>query len=100
MKHNYTDKMQYVRENILPMLEKAFQRGDQKYHGIQHSHSEHCRNRPPDADIRHVRECHVDVRLREAEDLADVGELDAALRKIESAIGYAAILHMRIQEGS
>lgn len=73
----------------------VFTRG-QKYHGNQHSNAPRILKRKADEDIRHVRECHVDVRLREAEDAADGGDTSLALTKIESAIGYLVILHSRI----
>lgn len=92
----YKEKMQYFQEVIEPMLEDAFKRGDRKYHGMQHNDHHRLYDRKPDEDIRHVRELHVDVRLREAEDAADGGDITDALSKIESAIGYLTILHYRV----
>jgi hypothetical protein len=97
-KQNYKVKMKYINGVILPNLELAFQRGDEKYHGIQHSHSPRIIKRSATDDINHVRELHVDVRLREAEDFADGEDLGRALHKIESAIGYLVILHMRTKD--
>lgn len=95
---DYKVKMKYIDGVILPNLEHAFQRGDEKYHGIQHSHSPRITGRSAANDINHVRELHVGVRLREAEDLADGEELGRSLNKIESAIGYLVILHMRTKD--
>lgn len=93
---NYEDKMMYLEEVVAPALEEAFKRGDEKFHGLQHHAHPRILERSADEDIRHVRELHVDVRLREAEDAADGEELDKALAKIESAIGYLTILHYRV----
>ena len=89
------EKMKYLIELILPGLEMAFKRGDKKYSGTQHNAHPRTMARRADEDIRHVRDLHVDVRLREAEDAADGGDLQGALNKIESAIGYLTILHYR-----
>ena len=94
-KNNYQTKLNYFKLVLWPELEAAFKRGDEKYVGAFHSHNERILNRSVDEDIRHVRELHVDVRLREAEELADNGDGKAALDKIVSAIGYLVILHMR-----
>jgi hypothetical protein len=88
--------MEYLIHVIEPGLEEAFKRGDKKYHGTQHSHHPRILQRPADEDIHHVRELHVDVRLREAVDAADGDNFEGALAKIESAIGYLVILHNRI----
>ena len=95
---NYKDKMDYLVQVIEPNLEDAFKRGDRKFHGLQHSHHPRILKRSADKDIQHVRELHVDVRLREAEDAADGADLEGALGKIESAIGYLVILHNRINK--
>ena len=92
---NWQTKLFYLQEHIMPGLKEAFRRGDETYHGINHwSHPKKI-NRPATEDIRHMRELHADVRLREAEELADNGDLEGALKKIESAIGYLTILHLR-----
>jgi len=95
---NYQKKITYIKNVILDKLAEAFKRGDEKYHGIQHSHSPRIMERSAVDDINHVRELHVDVRLREAEDAADGEDLETALKKIESAIGYLVILHMRTRD--
>ena len=93
---NYKDKMEYVRNVILPKLEEAFQRGDAKYVGKYHHTAPTVVERTPAQDVDHIRRCHVDVRLLEAEDAASVdGNCDTVLRKIESAIGYLVLLHAR-----
>ena len=94
--NNYESKMVYLNEILLPNLEKAFKRGDKKYVGNQHSHTPRILFRTAVEDIKHIRELHVGVRLREAEECADNDKLSDALKKIESAIGYLVILHMRI----
>lgn len=97
-KSNYKDKLDYLEIVLWPELTEAFKRGDKKYVGALHSHDERIINRSIDEDIRHIRELHVDVRLREAEELADNGDNEAALDKIVSAIGYLVILHMRTSD--
>lgn len=89
-------KMGYLDKVIRPGLVEAFKRGDEKYTGKQHYLHPRIISRHPSDDIRHVRECHVDVRLREAEDSADGEDINRALEKVESAIGYLIILHMRL----
>lgn len=91
---DYKEKMMYLEDVIWPGLEDAFRRGDEKYTGM--SHNPNIVGRKADEDVRHIREIHVDVRLREAEDAADLGDLEKTLEKIESAIGYLVILHHRI----
>lgn len=93
---DYKEKMSYLEIVVEPGLEEAFKRGDEKFHGLQHHAHPRILDRRPDEDIRHVRELHVDVRLREAEDAADGEDLDKALEKIESAMGYLILLHYRI----
>jgi len=95
---NYKVKTEYLKDEVLPKVEQAFIRGDAKYHGQQHSHCPRIMKRSADMDIRHIRDCHCNTRLLEAEDLADGGDLKAALEKIESAIGYLVILHMRTKD--
>lgn len=95
-KNNYQTKLNYFKLVLWSKLEEAFKRGDEKYVGALHSHDERILNRSADEDIRHVRELHVDVRLREAEELADNSDFQGTLDKIVSAIGYLVILHMRI----
>jgi hypothetical protein len=92
----YKDKIQYFNEHILPVLEEAFKRGDAKYQGKQHSDHPRILTRTAVGDIRHVRELHCDVRLREAEEAADCEDLKLATDKIVSAIGYLIILHARL----
>lgn len=92
---NYKDKIHYLKKIILPALEKAFKRGDKKYKGKNHNDAPRIMRRSPVEDIRHIRELHVDVRLREAEEAADNDDLQMALEKIESAMGYLTILHAR-----
>lgn len=92
--------MDYVDIVLWPQLEEAFKRGDKKYVGSLHSHDERVLSRSIVGDIRHIRELHVDVRLREAEELADNGDFSGAMDKIVSAIGYLVILHMRTNEKS
>jgi len=95
-KHStYKDKMNYIDIVLWPQLEGAFKRGDGKYVGTFHSHSDKVLSRTIQEDIRHIRELHADVRLREAEEAADNGDYQTALDKIVSAIGYLVILHMR-----
>lgn len=96
---NYKDKLDYFNIVMLPDLEEAFKRGDEKYVGNFSDNAKHIFNREVDEDIRHVRELHVDVRLREAEELADNFDFDGALDKIVSAVGYLVILHKRINAG-
>jgi hypothetical protein len=90
------DKINYLKQIILPALEKAFKRGDKKYTGTNRNDAPRIMRRSADEDIRHIRELHVDVRLREAEEAADNGDLQMALEKIESAMGYLTILHARM----
>jgi len=93
-------KMDYIEKVILPKLRKAFERGDGKYKGMQHYASNKIMTKSIVEDISHVRRCHVDVRLLEAEDNADGCDYDPALEKIVSAIGYLVILYMRVKERS
>jgi hypothetical protein len=97
MENTWIQKMEHF-DGLRPAMEATFKRGDGKYVGKQHSHCPRIVARRADEDIRHVRECHVNVRLAEAEDCADGGDNETALRKIESAIGYLTILHMRVQD--
>jgi hypothetical protein len=92
----YREKTEYFTKAIEPKLEEAFKRGDRKYHGMQHNDHHRLYDRRPTEDIRHIRELHVDVRLREAEDSADGGDVKEAMSKVESAIGYLTILHYRL----
>lgn len=98
MVDNYETKMDYLEKVINPGLAEAFKRGDKKYTGKQHYLHPRIISRHPSEDIRHVRDCHAGVRLREAEDAADGEDLGLALEKIESAIGFLIILHMRIND--
>ena len=93
--NNFSDKMKYLNEELQPKLAEAFKRGDAKYVGEQHSHTPRILNRTAKDDINHIRELHVAVRLREAEEAADNEDASLALSNIESAIGYLIILHMR-----
>ena len=92
---NWEGKIFYLDEFIKPGLVDAFKRGDKAYTGFNHWDHPDKLNRPTTKDIRHIRELHVDVRLREAEELADNENLEGALEKIESAMGYLTILHLR-----
>lgn len=98
MLHNADMKIEYFEKTLIPLLKLAFERGDSKYIGVAHSHSPHHIVRTPKEDINHIRELHVDVRLKEAEEAADNGKLALALEKIESALGYLGILHMRTMD--
>lgn len=89
-------KMNYFRKAVTPGIREAFERGDKKYTGARHFATESHLKRTAEEDIRHVECCHISVRLREAEDLASTGNLEEALKKIESAVGYLVILHMRV----
>lgn len=96
---NVHDKMKYFDDQVRPGLANAFARGE-KYKGGYHFAADKHLNRGNEEDVRHVRELHVDVRLREAEDIASIehaGTPGGILAKIESAIGYLIILHMRIK---
>lgn len=88
--------MENVTEHIVPALRRAFERGSEKYKGYSHHwDGKALEARDAEKDIYHVRECHVDVRLAEAEDAATCDDLDTALAKIESALGYLCVLHFR-----
>lgn len=91
------EKMAYLHENMLQGIEQALRRGDQKYTGPQSFDSPEHLARKPDVDIQHIHECHVAVRLRDAEDYASMDMIKEALAKIESAIGYLIILHYRVR---
>lgn len=93
-------KMNYFNEEIRNRLYESFERGDKKYQEMNHRVSDNnvYIERNDEDDINHVRELHVDVRLREAEDFAGEGHASKALTKIESAIGYLVILHYRISK--
>ncbi len=88
--------IQYLDDEILPGLRVAFARGEATYVGKENWQDHHCTDRTASEDIHHVRELHVEVRIREAEELADNGKLQEARKKIESAIGYLVILHRRL----
>lgn len=92
---NYEGKLFYLDNYIKPGMEEAFKRGDSAYTGFNHWDHPSKTARPAVDDVRHVRDLHVDVRLKEAEELADNGDLEGVLRKIESAMGYLTILHLR-----
>lgn len=96
--NNFKDKLKYLQETLIPKLSDAFQHGDRKYFGSQHSHDPRILNRSAQEDIEHIHRCHVDVRLGEAEGAADDNDLELALSKIESTIGYLIILHMRLND--
>jgi len=93
---SWEDSMAYHDKIVRPELELAFKKIADKYKKVE----EHPRikARHPADDIRHMREIHVDVSLREAEDCADVNNIEMALRNIECAIGYLVILHRRTRE--
>jgi len=89
--------MNHIESSILPGLSNAFRRGADKYRGHKHAwDGAEFEGRTTEEDIRHVSSCHVGVRLAEAEDLASQGRYSESLQKIESAIGYACALHLRI----
>lgn len=91
----YKDRMNYLNMILLPHLEAAFKRGDSKYLGDMSADADRYMERSIEEDIRHIRELHVDVRLREAEEEANNKNYQETLDKIVSAIGYLTILHMR-----
>lgn len=95
MEDNWESKIAYLDRIVRPELEAAFKRADHKYDGMEHNPT--VKNRKSVDDIRHIHDCHVSVRLREAEDFADLGDTENALNKIESAIGYLVILHRRVR---
>ena len=96
MATSWEDNMSYHDKIVRPELELAFKKIEGKYKKIeQHPR---IKARHPAEDIRHVREIHVDVSLREAEDCADVNNIEEALRNIEGAISYLVILHLRTRE--
>jgi len=98
-KHStYKDKMNYLDIVVWPQIEAAFKRGDNKYTGDMASHADRYLKRSIEEDIRHIRELHVDVRLREAEEMANNEDYQEAMDKIVSAIGYLVILHMRTND--
>lgn len=86
----------YFAENVWPGVKAALDRGAQKYKGRSHWRQMVHMDRTDEADVRHVRECHVAVRLAEAEDATSLDNSAEAQRKLESAIGYLLVLHRRI----
>ena len=90
--------MNYLDIVLWPQLETAFKRGDTKYTGDMASYADRYINRTIEEDVRHIRELHVDVRLREAEEMANNEDYREAMDKIVSAIGYLIILHMRTND--
>jgi len=107
---NLQEKMAYLLTKVVPGLRIAFERGGAKYTGSNAfdkqkrcSISSSFIEKTNVQDINHVSRCHVEVRLREAEEAADnaTETLDTSqdsLEKIESAIGYLVLLHARITE--
>jgi len=95
---DWEGKISYLDKFVRPELERAFKRGDNKHKGKNHHTAPRIMARRPDEDIRHIRDLHVLVRLLEAEEAADNEDIQTALEKIESAIGYLVILHMRTRE--
>jgi hypothetical protein len=95
---NWKEKAEYFEQAILPRLNIKFKEGDEKYQEENHRTSENqvYMARTDHDDVNHIRNLHVDVRLREAEDYATEGHKAKVLSKIESAIGYLGILHMRV----
>lgn len=94
----WEEKLEYFDQVIRPQLAEALQRGDRRYTGSAHFSSDVHMGRSDESDIRHVHECHVGVRLREAEDLATYStDKTSILAKIVSAIGYLIILHFRVR---
>jgi hypothetical protein len=94
----WVEKSIWAREVILPALVKAFQNADDKMPGKRHNQSHHHTVLRADEDVRHVRECHIDVCLLQAESAAISGDIRKALRMVESAIGHAVLLHRRLYE--
>ncbi len=88
---------EYFRHCIYEDLEAAFERGEANYTGKLSWEDHHCTTRTAAEDVHHVRECHIEVRVREAEEFADCGDLAAAQKKLVSAIGYLSVLHRRLQ---
>lgn len=91
---NWKDKMHYVETVIESGLKEAFQRGDEKYQGMDHDPE--ILDRDAYQDISHIRRLHCDLRLLQAEHAAEDEDYYGALEKIESAIGYLVILHYRV----
>lgn len=95
----YKEKIEYVETVIIPGLTESFKKGDKYFTGNSKFDSDLCTQRSDAEDVRHVRDLHCNVRLLEAEDAAEHFDNEKALKKIESAIGYLCILHMRIVAG-
>jgi len=100
---NLQEKMAYLLTKVVPGLRIAFERGGAKYTGSNAFDNYRFIEKTNVQDINHVSRCHVEVRLREAEEAADnaTETLDTSqdsLEKIESAIGYLVLLHARITE--
>lgn len=91
-------KIQYLKAYIIPGLRKAFMRGDQKYQGGQHFDAPRFQERERSESIRHILDFHVHPRMMEAVHAAEDGDLQLALDKLESAIGYITIEHWRTRE--
>lgn len=88
--------VEHLKAVVVPAIEAALERGERKYTGKSHwQHQMHI-ERANEEDIRHVTRCHVEVRLREAEDAATVDDPETALSKVESAMGYLLVLHRRM----
>lgn len=88
----HTEQLLDYLETVIGVgLEAAFDRGSAKYDDA--FISPEIMDRFPDEAIRHIRELHVGVRLREAEHAAEEDNLEMSLEKVESAISYLTILH-------
>lgn len=96
MTDDWDAKISYLDKIIRPELEQAFKRGDQKYKDIEQHPV--IRKRTQAEDIKTLFERQISSCLREAEDFAEMGDTDGALRKIESAIGHMVILHRRVRQ--
>ena len=98
MKNELTE---YLHTHVVPKVAAALRDGEDRHTGENYWNDQHVWKRTRAQDIDHVRRCHVDVRLLEAEDVAEQGDwyplAAEMLHKIESAIGYLVILHKRLQ---
>jgi hypothetical protein len=90
--------MAHLTDNVAPKLQAALQRGGLKCQGALQGALQWDSKRTVEQDIGHTHRCHVSVRLAGAEDAASTDDLDLALSNIESAIGYALVLHWRVWE--
>jgi hypothetical protein len=94
--NKYTERLLDYLETVIGVgLEEAFDRGISKNpdHTVDSNFGYLFLDKFPNDIVRHIRELHVDIRLREAEHAAENNDSGQALEKIESAIGYLIILH-------